>query len=74
MARDGKALGFLGVKNQLRLMVAFLVHHPYFDRFIVVCIFATSVTLVMEQPDDWIRGSEAHCPQAGLDCSVGSLE
>jgi hypothetical protein len=72
VARDGKALGLLSVRNPFRLAVAYLVHHIYFDRFIILCIFATSITLVIEQPDDWIRGSETHCPRAGLDCSVGS--
>lgn len=73
IAHRHKSLGLLGPKSTLRLCAAYVVHHPYFDRFIILCILATSATLIWEQPDDWIRGSASNCPVVGLDCSGASF-
>jgi len=68
-----KALGILGVDNVLRKCLSFLVHHAVFENFIIICIFCSSITLIIEVPDDWIVGSAHHCPSTGLDCSNATL-
>ena len=67
------ALGLLGPQSPIRLSLAFLVHHPYFDNFIIACILASSALLIWEQPYDWIVGSASNCPAEGLDCSAAAL-
>eukprot|EP00286_Rhodomonas_abbreviata_P000788 CAMPEP_0181288586 /NCGR_PEP_ID=MMETSP1101-20121128/414_1 /TAXON_ID=46948 /ORGANISM="Rhodomonas abbreviata, Strain Caron Lab Isolate" /LENGTH=992 /DNA_ID=CAMNT_0023392723 /DNA_START=425 /DNA_END=3403 /DNA_ORIENTATION=+ len=55
------SLIWLSVNSKLRIWVAFLVHHPLFDNIILLCIFITSVTLLLERPDDTIIAD--HCPR-----------
>jgi hypothetical protein len=63
------ALGFIGPESPVRLALSLLVHHRYFEYFIIVCIFVSSACLIFEEPDAWIRGSVDHCPPEGLNCS-----
>jgi len=64
------ALRVFKPKNPLRLLVSWLVYHPTFEFFIMTCILITSITLLLERPDDSWIGSDSNCPDVGLNCSL----
>lgn len=68
-----RALGFLGRENILRKSMSFTVHHPVFESFIILCIFCSTITLIIDEPDSKIIGSPKNCPASGLDCSQATL-
>ncbi|EKX46067.1 hypothetical protein GUITHDRAFT_55688, partial [Guillardia theta CCMP2712] len=46
------SLRVLRPKNPFRLLVSWLVYHPTFEFFIMTSILITSITLLLERPDD----------------------
>lgn len=56
-------------QNRFRTMAGRLVYSPIFENFILICILITTVTLILERPDDIIIGDA--CPKAPsfLNCS-----
>jgi hypothetical protein len=68
-----RALGFLGAENIMRKCLSFTVHHPVFESFIILCIFCSTITLIIDEPDSRIIGSPQNCPASGLDCSKAIL-
>lgn len=66
---DANSLVCLKTNNPLRKWVAFIVHSRHFDNIVLIFIFITSVTLLLERPDDTIIADACPKPPAFLDCS-----
>eukprot|EP00960_Hanusia_phi_P047240 758314-Hanusia_phi.AAC.5 len=56
-------------KNLLRVVVANIVQNPVFDTFILSCILATSITLLIERPDSSFFAEACPMPPAVLNCT-----
>ena len=63
------SFGFLSKANPVRIVCAAIAQHPIFENLIILCIFITTIMLLLERPDDGTVA--AACPQAPdfLDCS-----
>ena len=57
-----KAFGFIPRTNPVRVVIAFVVRHTFFDNAILCCIFISSLTLMIERPLDSIVSQESQCP------------
>jgi len=66
---DHKAFFFLPRDNSVRVAIAAVTQHPFFDNAILIGIILTSITLAIEQPDWTIRASACPKPPMRLDCS-----
>lgn len=62
--------GVLSPKNSFRLLLAYVLHKGLFDKFILVCILISSITLLIEaaNPTMSVMGTVEFCPMDGLDC------
>mmetsp|Transcript_8879 Transcript_8879/g.23151 ORF Transcript_8879/g.23151 Transcript_8879/m.23151 type:complete len:1940 (-) Transcript_8879:70-5889(-) len=65
-----KAFGFISRTNPVRVIIAFIVRHAFFDYAILCCIFISSLTLMIERPADSIITQDNQCPAppAFVDC------
>jgi hypothetical protein len=63
-----QAFCFIPRKNPFRVLIAYIAKHSLFDTFILCCIFVSSISLIIEKPEDSIMATEDQCPSLGLDC------
>lgn len=61
--------GVLSSKNPLRLAVAYLAHHAWYDKFVLCCILLSSISLALEAADPKSAVLASRCPASVLDCS-----
>lgn len=64
-----KTFFFLTSRNPFRKLLAKVVYHPIFENFVLVCILVTTVTLILERPDDTIIRDACPDPPNFLNCS-----
>eukprot|EP00292_Cryptomonas_paramecium_P002249 CAMPEP_0113729636 /NCGR_PEP_ID=MMETSP0038_2-20120614/42674_1 /TAXON_ID=2898 /ORGANISM="Cryptomonas paramecium" /LENGTH=1415 /DNA_ID=CAMNT_0000661529 /DNA_START=107 /DNA_END=4352 /DNA_ORIENTATION=+ /assembly_acc=CAM_ASM_000170 len=71
---DHNAFFVLGPSNPLRLWAAAVSKHSVVEGLMLVIILASSITLLLESPDDIVVSSDKNCPPAPgfLDCSGAS--
>lgn len=69
LAVPSQAFGFIPRLNPVRVVIAFIAKHSLFDTFILSCIFISSLSLILEKPEDSIIVTEDECPSMGLNCT-----
>jgi len=63
------SFGFLTKNNPVRLACAAVAQHPLFETLILGCIFVTTITLLLERPDDGTVAAACPTAPAFLNCS-----
>ena len=66
---EHRAFGFLRQTNAFRMLCAAAIKHRYAENFIFLCIFITTVTLLIERPDDTIVAAACPVAPSYLNCS-----
>uniref|UniRef100_A0A7S4PLT5 Uncharacterized protein n=2 Tax=Guillardia theta TaxID=55529 RepID=A0A7S4PLT5_GUITH len=64
-----RSFGIFKRKNKLRILIARFVQNPVFDTFILSCILATSITLLIERPDSSFFAEACPMPPQVLNCT-----
>ncbi len=64
-----KTLCLVSSRNQIRAFLGKIIYSPIFENAILVCILVTTVTLILEQPDDFFVGDACPEPPLFLNCS-----
>ena len=70
---DHTAFFFMGTKNPLRIAAAVVVRNYAVEMFILLLILVSSITLMVERPDDVIVSDDANCPPPPLYLNCSGL-